>query len=38
MRSRIDLLAGQASVRYCRRQGLLYRIGLEFNKPVSARF
>lgn len=38
LRSRISILAGPAHVRYCRRRGLVYRIGLEFSRPFSARF
>jgi len=38
IRSRISLLAGSAQVRYCRRRGLVYRIGLEFSRPFAARF
>jgi hypothetical protein len=32
------ILAGVAHVRYCRRRGLVYRIGLEFNRPFASRF
>jgi hypothetical protein len=38
MRSRVDLLVGGAYVRYCNRKGLVYRIGVEFTRPVAARF
>ena len=38
IRSSISLLAGSARVRYCRRHGLVYRIGLEFSRPFAARF
>jgi hypothetical protein len=29
---------GGAYVRHCSRKGLVYRIGLEFARPVAARF
>jgi hypothetical protein len=38
IRSGISLLAGSAHVRYCRRRGLVHRIGLEFSRPFAARF
>jgi hypothetical protein len=38
MRSRVGLLVGGAYVRHCSRKGLVYRIGLEFARPVAARF
>ena len=39
LRSRqLALFTGGAYVRYCRRQRWFYRIGLEFQRPVSARF
>jgi hypothetical protein len=38
MRSRVSLLAGSARVKHCNRRGWLYRIGLEFERPVSSRF
>ncbi len=38
IRSRMAILAGVAHVRYCRRRGLVYRIGLEFNRPFASRF
>jgi len=38
VRSRINILAGSAHVRHCRRRGLFYRIGIEFSRPFAARF
>jgi hypothetical protein len=38
VRSSVHLLGGSAQVRYCQRRGLTYRIGLEFNRPLAARF
>lgn len=38
VRSRMGLLVGGANVRYCNRKGLVYRIGVEFSRPVAARF
>ena len=38
VRSRVHLLSGSACVCSCRRRGLVYWIGLEFSKPLSARF
>jgi len=38
VRSRIPLLAGSAHVRSCRRRGMVYRIGLQFSRPWTARF
>jgi hypothetical protein len=38
MRSRVGLLVGGAYVRHCSRKGLVYRIGVEFARPVAARF
>lgn len=38
VRSHIDILAGNAEVRYCKRRGLAYRIGLQFSRPLAARF
>jgi len=38
VRSRVPLLAGSALVRSCRRRGLVYRIGLQFSRPLAARF
>jgi len=38
VRSHIGVLAGEAHVRYCRRRGLVYRIGVEFSRPFAARF
>jgi hypothetical protein len=38
MVSRVSLLAGRAHVRHCKRQGLVYRIGLEFGQPLADRF
>ncbi|HXI44331.1 MAG TPA: PilZ domain-containing protein [Bryobacteraceae bacterium] len=38
MHSRVGLLVGGAYVRYCKRKGLFYRIGVRFARPVTARF
>jgi hypothetical protein len=38
MHSRVGLLVGGAYVRYCRRKGLFYRIGVRFARPVAARY
>ena len=38
MRSRVGLLVGGGYVRYCKRKGLVYRIGVKFARPVAARF
>lgn len=38
VRSRVSLLAGAAHVRYCKRGRLIYRIGIEFTRPLAARF
>ena len=38
MKSRVGLLVGGAYVRYCKRKGLVYRIGVRFARPVAARF
>jgi hypothetical protein len=38
IRSHVSLLAGSAHVRYCKRRGLVYRIGLEFSRPFAERF
>ena len=38
MHSRVGLLVGGAYVRYCRRKGLFYRIGVRFARPVATRF
>jgi len=38
VRSHIELLAGNAEVRYCKKRGLAYRIGLQFSRPLAARF
>ena len=38
VRSRVTLLGGSAQVRYCTRRGLVYRIGLQFSRPLAARF
>jgi hypothetical protein len=38
IRSRVSLLGGQAHVRFCERRGWRYRIGLEFRRPLAARF
>jgi hypothetical protein len=38
VRSSVPLLAGSAHVRYCQRRGLVYRIGLQFSRPLAARF
>ncbi len=38
VRSRVPLLSGSAHVRSCRRRGLVYRIGLQFTRPLAARF
>ena len=38
VRSSIPLLAGSAHVRYCQRRVLVYRIGLQFSRPLAARF
>jgi hypothetical protein len=38
VRSSVPLLGGNAHVRYCQRRGLVYRIGLQFSRPLAARF
>jgi PilZ domain-containing protein len=38
MKSRMGLLVGGGYVRYCKRKGLIYRIGVRFARPVAARF
>jgi hypothetical protein len=38
MKSRMGLLVGSAYVRYCKRKGLVYRIGVKFARPVASRF
>jgi len=38
VRSSVPLLSGNAHVRYCQRRGLVYRIGLQFSRPLAARF
>ena len=38
MRSGVNLLGGGALVRRCERRGWLYRIGLQFASPLTARF
>ena len=38
MKSRLGLLVGGGYVRYCKRKGLVYRIGVKFARPVAARF
>jgi hypothetical protein len=37
-RSQVDLLGGDAYVRYCERQRWTYLIGVEFARPVDKRF
>lgn len=34
----VHLIAGCAQVRHCARRGLKFRIGLEFDTPVTSRF
>jgi len=38
VRSRVPLLAGEATVRSCQRRRLVHRIGLQFTRPLAARF
>ena len=38
IKSRVSLLGGKAHVRFCERRGWKYRIGLEFCRPLAARF
>ena len=38
MRSPVNLLGGDAYVRHCERRGWIYRIGVQFGYPVTARF
>ena len=38
MRSGVNLLGGGAYVRHCERRGCVYRIGIQFGYPLTARF